>query len=420
MKHRQKAKRETAGLLAFLLPVLVVGLLAAFVALFWEEHDPGAKGPETETQQEAQTETEEKTESEAETEADSAALKAREALRSMSLEEKTAQLFIITPEALTGVDLATASLDSTKEAYDTYPVGGIIYFEQNIVSEEQFKEMTSGMKQISEERSPVAAFLGIDEEGGRVARLANHDGLDIENVGSMLAIGQSGDSEKAREAGETIGTYLQEFGLDVDFAPDADVLDSEDNTVIADRAFGTDPSAVADMVVRMVEGLKSEGISATLKHFPGHGGTREDTHTEAAYTQKTMEELWQSDFLPFQAGIEAGADFVMVGHLAAPNATGEDTPAIFSEALVEGVLREQMGFEGIIITDALNMDAITASYTSAQAAVKALQAGVDMLLMPADFTEAYQGVLDAVADGTLTQERIDKSVLRVLTLKFQK
>lgn len=420
MRHRQKTNKETASLLAFWLPILAVALLGAFIALFWEEHDPGTKEPETETQQEVQAETEEETESEAETEADSAALKAREALGAMSLEEKTAQLFFITPEALTGVEVATASLDSTKEAYDTYPVGGIIYFEQNIVSEEQFKEMTSGMRRISEERSQACAFLGIDEEGGRVARLANHEGLDIENVGPMLAIGQSGDVQKAREAGETIGAYLQEFGLDVDFAPDADVLDAEDNTVIADRSFGTDPSLAADMVAEMVEGLKSEGISATLKHFPGHGATKEDTHTEAAYTQKTMEELWQSDFLPFQAGIEAGADFVMVGHLAAPNATGEDTPAIFSEALVEGVLREQMGFEGIIITDALNMDAIMASYTSAQAAVKALQAGVDMLLMPADFTEAYQGVLDAVADGTLTQERIDESVLRILTLKFQK
>lgn len=420
MRHRQKTNKETAGLLAFWLPILAVALLGAFIALFWEEHDPGSKEPETETQQEVQAETEEETESEAETEADSAALQAREALGAMSLEEKTAQLFFIIPEALTGVEAATASLDSTKEAYDTYPVGGIIYFEQNIVSEEQFKEMTSGMRRISEERSQACAFLGIDEEGGRVARLANHEGLDIENVGPMLAIGQSGDLQKAREAGETIGAYLQEFGLDVDFAPDADVLDAEDNTVIADRSFGTDPSLAADMVAEMVEGLKSEGISATLKHFPGHGATKEDTHTETAYTQKTMEELWQSDFLPFQAGIEAGADFVMVGHLAAPNATGEDTPAIFSEALVEGVLREQMGFEGIIITDALNMDAITASYTSAQAAVKALQAGVDMLLMPADFTEAYQGVLDAVADGTLTQERIDESVLRILTLKFQK
>lgn len=417
------SRNATVRFVAFFLPLLFLAVLLLGIAMFWKEHDPVAPQAQTETETETEikpeTEIQEDTK-ESETEELSAKAQAESMASLMTLEEKTAQLFFLTPEALTGVEAVTAAGPSTESAYQEYPVGGIVYFEQNIYSEAQFKEMVSSMKTISQTRSGVPAFLAVDEEGGTVARLANHENLQVENVGSMLDIGNSGDTGKAYDAGKAIGTYLKEFGLNLDFAPVADVLDSADNTVIGNRSFGTDPKAAADMVAETVKGLASSGISSTLKHFPGHGSTAEDTHTSYAYNNKTLEELEQSDFLPFKAGIQAGADLVMVGHLAAPNAAGEDIPAIFSKTLVTDILRSQMGFQGIIITDALNMDAVSANYTADEAAVRAIQAGVDMLLMPSDFQTAFQGVLQAVSEGELTEERITESVVRILTQKYRR
>lgn len=415
------SRKATIRFVAFFLPLLFLALLLLGISMFWEEHDPSAPHAQTETESETPPATEAQTETrEPQTEEQSYESQAQALASLMTLEEKVAQLFFLTPEALTGVDSVTAAGPSTEAAYQDYPVGGIIYFSQNIYSEEQFKEMTFNMKRISENRIGVPAFLGIDEEGGTVARLANHESLSVENVGPMLEIGNGGDSKKAYEAGKAIGEYLKEFGLNLDFAPVADVLDSRENTVIGDRSFGTEPAAVAEMTAQAVKGIQEAQVSGTLKHFPGHGSTAEDTHTSYAYNNKTLEELEQSDFLPFEAGIEAGADLVMVGHLAAPNAAGEDIPAIFSKTLVTEILRNQMGFEGVVITDALNMEAVQANYPAKDAAVRAIEAGVDMLLMPSDFQSAYQGVLSAVADGTLTEGRIDESVIRILALKYRR
>lgn len=409
---------------AYLLPALFLAIVLLLIFVFWKEHDPSPMAAETERSKQTElfTETEPQTgagESEKNAESEFIAQADRK-MDSMSLEEKIAQLFIITPEALTGVGNVTASGEATKAAYDTYPVGGIIYFDDNIYTEVQLKEMLQKMKEISQSRSGMPAFLSVDEEGGTVARLGNSMALEVPDVPSMLDIGNTGDVQKAYEAGAVIGGYLTEYGFDLNFAPDADVLDSLGNAVIGSRSFGTDPQSVADMTVELVKGLQGKGISAALKHFPGHGATAEDTHTGAAYNNKTLEELESSDFLPFRAGIEAGADFVMVGHLVAPNADESGVPSIFSKTLVTEILRDKMGFEGIIITDGMNMDAIAANYPPDEAAVKALQAGVDMLLMPSDFQAAYQGLVDAAADGVLTEERIDASVRRVLALKFAK
>ncbi len=422
MKKDSAKRQQKATILAILIPALILMLLSLCVAVFWSEHDPQLYVRETQAQAESSPQTEPVSETESQTQKEDRKelQQAKGVLEDMTLEEKVAQLFMITPEALTGVDQATAAGNATREAYEKYPVGGLIYFEQNILTEEQLKGMLSNMKEITRRKSGVAAFLAVDEEGGTVARLANQESLDVENTGSPGEIAKAGDPQKALEAGETMGSYLKEYGFDVDFAPVADVLDSADNEVIGNRSFGTDVQLVSGMVKQMVLGLQAQGVSAVLKHFPGHGSTSEDTHESSAKTDKTIEELKSKDLLPFQAGIEAGADFVMVGHLSAPAAGGEDVPAAFSRTLVTQVLREQMGFEGIIITDALNMSAITEENTSEEAAVRALQAGVDMLLMPEDFTMAYQGVLDAVERGELTEERIDASVLRIMTRKFQK
>lgn len=337
-----------------------------------------------------------------------------ESVAGMTLEQKVAGLFFVTPEQLTGVGQAVQAGEGTQEALAKWPVGGLVYFKQNIQSEEQLKEMLANT--VSYSSFPI--FLGVDEEGGSVARVA--DALGLENVGPMADIGSAGDVQAAYAANQTIGTYLSSYGFNVDFAPIADVLTNPDNTVIGDRAFSDDPQTAADMVAGAVEGLQSAGISACLKHFPGHGDTAGDSHTGAAETDRTKEEMAAAEFLPFQSGIGAGADMVMVGHISAPNLTGgEKVPASLSEEIITGILRSELGYDGIIITDAMNMAAVTDYYEADVAAIMALKAGADMILMPEDFQQAYEGVLQAVQDGTVSQERVDDSLKRIYRVKLR-
>ena len=205
----------------------------------------------------------------------------------------------------------------------------------------------------------------------------------------------------------------------MDFAPDADVITNPQNTVIGDRSFGTDPVLVGEMTADAVAGFQDQGISACIKHFPGHGQTEGDTHEGYAYTEKTLEEMKNSDLIPFQEGIKAGTDFVMVSHISAPNALSQDLPASLSSEIITDLLRGEMGYEGIIITDAMNMGAIAENYDSAQAAVMSFQAGADMILMPEDFQAAYQGILQAVSSGTISEERLNQSVVRILETKLE-
>lgn len=330
----------------------------------------------------------------------------------MSLENKVAGLFMITPESLTGVDTVIQAGDTTKQKLSEYPVGGLIYFSKNIKSADQLKEMLDTTRNTM--IYPV--FLAVDEEGGSVSRVAGA-GL-AENVGDMSEIGSTCDPEKAKEVGTTIGTYLSQSGFNVDFAPVADVVSTE-NAVIGNRSFGSDPNVVGTMVAAEVQGLQESGVSACLKHFPGIGDTTTDTHDEKTVSEKTLEDMQQNDLPAFQAGIDAGADFVMVSHMSLPNVVGDDTPCSLSGTVISDLLRNQLGYDGIVITDALDMSAITDSYSSAEAAVKAIEAGADMLLMPENFEEAYQGVLEAVQNGTISEERINESLKRIYRVKYR-
>jgi len=186
---------------------------------------------------------------------------------------------------------------------------------------------------------------------------------------------------------------------------------------LEDRAFGSDAQTVGDMVANMVEGIEGTGVSSCLKHFPGIGSADEDTHDGRVEITKTLEEMRQTDFIPFKSGIEAGADFVMVSHVTASALDEDGVPSSLSEKVITDILREELGFEGVVITDALDMTAITDYYTPGEAAVKAVEAGADMLLMPEDFNEAYEALLAAVQDGTISEERIDESLRRIYRIK---
>ena len=230
-----------------------------------------------------------------------------------------------------------------------------------------------------------------------------------ESAAALAAAGPEATFAAAR----TIGHYLKEYGFDIDFAPVADVNTNPKNIIIGTRAFSDDPLHAAPLVSAYVRGLQDAGVTACLKHFPGHGDTLADTHLGFAFTQKTWQEMASCEMIPFVEGIRAGARLVMAAHIATPAVTGNKQPATLSPVILTGKLRGEMGFDGVIITDALEMGAITRLYGSGEAAVRALQAGADLLLCPLDLCAAFDAVLDAVRSGVLSETRLDESVRRI-------
>ena len=340
---------------------------------------------------------------------------AEEILAEMTLEEKVYQMFIVTPEALTGYDVVNASTQITKGWLEKYPVGGLIYFADNIMTPDQTKDMLKNTMKSAVELQEMPIFLCVDEEGGRVVRVAGNSKMGVTNVGPM---GEIKDEAGAKAAGATIGAYLKDLGFTVDMAPVADVITNDKNTVIGDRSFGSDASIVDQYADAYSDGLHSKGILSTYKHFPGHGATEGDTHEGYAYTNKTYEELKEAELVPFASAKRNKIDMVMVAHIAVPNITGDNTPCTLSYKMVTEILRNDLNYNGLIITDAMNMGAITENYTSKEATVKAIQAGVDIVLMPEDFKEAVKAVMDAVEKGDITEERINESVLRIIEKKL--
>ena len=338
-------------------------------------------------------------------------------LSEMTLEEKVYQMFIVTPEQLTGASKVTAARNLTKQKLKEYPVGGLVYFSANLVSRNQTKTMLTKVQKYANEIEGVDLFLCVDEEGGRVARVANNKAFRVENVGPMAKVSSE---EEAYNCGETIGAYLSELGFNVDFAPDADVLTKSGSVVIGDRSFGSDAGLVTKYAVAYSNGLHTHGIMSTFKHFPGHGATEADTHEGYAYTNATYEELMATELQPFSAAQMCGVDLVMVAHISAPNVVGDDTPCSLSEKMITGILRTDLGYDGLVITDAMNMGAIAKNYDSGIAAKMAVKAGVDMVLMPSDFQAAYSGLYTAVRSGEISEERIDESVRRILTAKVKR
>lgn len=339
---------------------------------------------------------------------------AKKIVDEMTIDEKVYQMFIVLPEQLTGVGQVTAAGTTTQEALEKYPVGGILYLSQNIVSRNQTQTMLSNVQAYSK----IPVFTAVDEEGGVVSRVGNNPNMGTTSFPSMKNIGSTGDSNQAYTVGYTIGNECKELGFNLDFAPVADVFSNPENTVIGNRAFSDDPNITADMVSSCVRGFKDAKMLCALKHFPGHGDTIADSHYEAAITSKTLEELDELEFVPFVKGIEAGADFVMVGHILTPNITADYIPATLSNEMLS-ILRDELKFDGIIITDAMNMAAITDYYSSSEAAVTAVKAGIDMILVPEDFHAAVSGVMHALETGDITEEEINDSVIRIIQTKIR-
>ena len=342
---------------------------------------------------------------------------ADERIGAMTLEQKVAQLFIVTPEALVeGVSQVTQAGDMTREGVTAHPVGGIVYFAQNLLDPEQTTTMLANVKQFYAAGN-VAPFIAVDEEGGTVVRIADNEAFGAQDVGDASALGSAGDTEAAKRAAEQIADYLASLGFNLDFAPVADVVNPLRSDAMGLRSFSSDAVVAADMVRAEVEGFRDKKMLCCAKHFPGIGAAAGDSHEGAITIEATNEELETVDLVPFRAAIESGVPMIMVGHVSLPNIVGDSTPAPLSSAVVQGMLRDSLGYTGIIVTDSLSMGAITDYYAPAEAAVAALKAGCDIPLMPERLDEAYQGVLSAVQAGELTEERIDESLIRILAAK---
>lgn len=334
--------------------------------------------------------------------------RAEELLAGMSLREKLCQLMIVRPEVLTGESPVTAAGETTRLALEQYPVGGLIYSVDNLVTQEQTREMIENTQSYSK----IPLIISADEEGGNVGRLMYKLGTTF--IHSMYSYKDMGE-DTAYQNALTIGTDMVSCLFNTDFAPVADVWTNPANTVIGDRAYSDEFGQASELVAAAVRGFTESGVSCCVKHFPGHGDTSTDTHEGAAVVDKSLEELRGGEFLPFEAGIEAGVDMVMVGHITVTAV--DDEPATISHEVITGLLREELGWDGVVVTDSLDMGAL-AGYEIGEVCVKYLEAGGDIMLGIPDLAAALSALETAVTEGRLTEQRIDESALRVLMLKL--
>lgn len=331
-------------------------------------------------------------------------------IEQMTLEEKVGQMLVA------GVEGTTPGGDAA-EAIQGLQVGGIILFKRNVESLSQLAEFTNELNRLNQGQIPL--FLCMDEEGGRVSRMP----VEVEDIPSALTFGSVEDPEQRSDAcyalGQVLAGHCKAVGISMDFAPVLDIWSNPENTVIGDRAFGKDAETVTSAGVETVKGLSSGGVIPVVKHFPGHGDTAVDSHVGLPVVEKTLEELEELELRPFRAAVEEGVPAVMVGHILLTALDGE-RPAAFSPAVVHGLLREKLGFGGVVVTDDLTMGAVTGTYGLTEGAVMAVEAGCDLLLVchgGGNLRSVQEAVLAAVESGRITEARLDESVYRILSLK---
>ena len=334
--------------------------------------------------------------------------KVEEQLNKMTLDEKIGQMMIVFYHSTSMDNTLKASLEEVKP-------GGFILFADNITNYENTLKFIKDVKSTAK----IPMFMSIDEEGGNVQRLYYLKEDNITYIPYMQEVGSKNDLELTKNVGKVLAEELRVFGINMDFAPVIDVYSNPNNTVIGKRAFGSDKELVAKHGMALANGLEENGVIPVYKHFPGHGNTAVDSHFALPVVDKTKEELLDLDLYPFKEVIKNGAKIIMIGHLAVPSITGDNTPASLSKKLITNFLKEELGYNGLVITDALNMGALTNYYSSDEICAKAVEAGVDILLMPTASRKCLASVKSAIAKGDIDEERIDESVRKILKLKYE-
>ena len=361
-------------------------------------------------------------------------------IANMTIEQKLAQMMIIAiryePDTSKGITKLTKAYKKLLKKYD---FDGLLMYANNMTDINQTVTMIREAQSASmKSANGIPMFICVDQEGGLVNRVS----FGTTGSGNM-ALAATGDTSNTEEIAGILGEEISALGFNMDFAPVSDVNNNPDNPVIGTRSFSDDPNTVAENVVAFIDGLNKYNISTSVKHFPGHGNVGEDSHTKLPLSELTLDELKECELIPFEAGIEAGADMIMTAHIQYPNI--DDTtyiskddgkevylPATLSKKIMTGLLRDEMGFDGIIISDSMQMDAIATHFDETDAAVLAINAGVDLLIRPSDVYQddeintfpdvnKYMKKLAArVKAGDITEERLDESVGRILRLKFKK
>ncbi|MGW6055775.1 glycoside hydrolase family 3 protein [Streptomyces sp. NPDC055189] len=355
--------------------------------------------------------------------------KLREIISRMSLEEKVGQLFVMHVYGHSATEPDQADIDSNleelgvrtaAEAVAKYHLGGIIYFgwAHNTRAPHQIADLSNGIQHaaLDPEDSPTARIpllISTDQEHGAVARV----GIPATLLPGAMALGAAGSRSTARKAARIAGEELRALGIRQNYAPVADVNVNPGNPVIGVRSFGSDPEAVAGLVAAQVKGYQGADIASTSKHFPGHGDTKDDSHSKLPYIHHTREQWETLDAPPFRAAVEAGIDSIMTAHIVVPALDPAEDPATLSHPILTGILREELGYDGVVVTDSLGMQGVRTKYGDDRVPVLALKAGVDQLLNPPKPEIAWNAVLQAVRDGELTEARLDESILRILRLK---
>jgi beta-N-acetylhexosaminidase len=329
--------------------------------------------------------------------------------KTLTIEEKIAKLFICSPDELGGAGITCD--DSVRSNLEEISLLGFILFYEGIHTRVESDSLIAELQAAGGGR----LWMTIDEEGGVLTHASRVE--PSIKMPTMAAYASRGDVNAYYQDMCRTGDMLRSMGYHINWAPVCDLNTNPDNPIIGDRAFGNDPKIASKFIQAGVQALKESGMISCLKHFPGHGDTKEDSHKGSATVSHTMDRFRKVELVPFEAGISAGAEMVMMGHILTPNATSDGLPATFSQYWCNEILRKAMGFEGVIVSDALNMRAISQFHEPGEAAVLALEAGCDVLLMPASFHLAYQGVLEAVHNGRIKENRIDEAIERIQKYK---
>lgn len=341
---------------------------------------------------------------------------ARVYVDSLTTEQKVANLFVVTPESITNVDVATVALEGTKNALEKYAVGGIIYSSSNILGADEFKTMISNTKGYYNELYGINLWTFAREEGA-INTIAGSK-ANVVKTETAEDIGNTGDNGNAYAAYVTIANNLSEYNINVDLGPVCSYKENE-QSYLGNRVFSSDSDITASMVSKAVDGLNEKDIVSCLTAFPGEGDITTDPVNGAVSTEKSLDDMKETNFAPFVSGIDGGASMVMMSHIIANNATGEDVPCSMSSVMINDVLRGELGFTGVVITDDMSKKAITDKYSSGEAAVNAINAGCDMVLNPKNFEESYNAVLEAVNNGTISEERLDEALMHIYSVKFK-
>lgn len=329
--------------------------------------------------------------------------KAAMEISNMTIEEKIGQMLIITyPECTADEDLLNL--------ISTVKPGGFILMSENISSFDNTKNFVDTLQLYSE----IPMIISIDQEGGIVQRLSEMTDPAPTKIPAMKLLGTTGDEALAYDVGQIMAEEMRTVGINLTYAPVADILTQQGNTVIGSRSFGTDAQTVSRMAVAIAAGLEENGVTATYKHFPGHGDTTTDSHTDLPVISKTKEELYENELIPFRNAIEHNTEVIMVGHIALPEITSNNTPASLSKEIITDLLKTEMGFSGLVVTDALNMGALTNTYTPDEIYIKAIEAGANLLLMPSD----PQSAIDTIK-ANVDERLIDEAVKKILVFKHK-